>query len=184
MTTHGPHMQEQSNCPARADTIDRCPARAHPAAWVPLGGAACAARIPTCPTPPAHTHITTSAQGKGARRTADSTADGERTREHLEAKKMPKKMKPNRVYMPAECGGVTTPPLLSIALRLQTAHGKSALVASVAPGRCGRDSVCFMRDRAGSERKGAGSRAQVGRGMAGWDGLGSAPQKLDLQMPI
>ena len=55
-----------------------------------------------------HSHIT-SAQGKGARRTADGTADGERTREHLEAKKMPKKMKPNRVYMPAECGGVTTP---------------------------------------------------------------------------
>ena len=183
MTTHGPHMQEQSNCPARADTIDRCPARAHPAAWVPLGGAACAARIPTCPTPPAHTHIT-SAQGKGARRTADGTADGERTREHLEAKKMPKKMKPNRVYMPAECGGVTTPPLLSNALRLQTARGKSALVASVAPGRCWCDRVRLMHDWAGSGRKGAGSRAQVGRGMAGWDGLGSAPQKLDLQMPI
>ena len=31
--------------------------------------------------------------------------------EHLEATKMPKKMKPNRTYMPAECGGVTTPPL-------------------------------------------------------------------------
>ena len=129
-----------------------------------------------------HSHIT-SAQGKGARRTADGTADGERTREHLEAKKMPKKMKPNRVYMPAECGGVTTPPLLSNALRLQTARGKSALVASVAPGRCGRDRVRFMRDRAGSERKGAGSRAQVGRGMAGWDGLDSAPQNLDLRMP-
>ena len=69
------------------------------------------------------------------------------------------------------------------ALRLQTARGKSALVASVAPGRCGRDRVRFMRDRAGSERKGAGSRAQVGRGMAGWDGLDSAPQNLDLRMP-
>ena len=70
----------------------------------------------------------------------------------------------------------------SIALRLQTARGKSALVASVAPGRCGCDRVRLMHDRAGSGRKGAGSRAQVGRGMAGWDGLGSAPQKLDLQM--
>ena len=85
--------------------------------------------------------------------------------------------------MPAECGGVTTPPLLSNALRLQTARGKSALVASVATGRCGRDSVCLMHGRADPERKGAGSRAQVGRGMAVWDGLGSAPQKLDLRMP-
>ena len=85
--------------------------------------------------------------------------------------------------MPAECGGVTTPPLLSNALRLQTARGKSALVASVATGRCGRDSVCLMHGRADPERKGAGSRAQAGRGMAAWDGLGSAPQKLDLQMP-
>ena len=39
--------------------------------------------------------------------------------------------------MPAECGGGTTPPLLSIALRLQTARGKSALVASVATGGAG-----------------------------------------------
>ena len=85
--------------------------------------------------------------------------------------------------MPAECGGVTTPPLLSIALRLQTARGKSALVASVAPGRCGCDRVRLMHDRAGSGRKEAGSRAQVGQGMAVWDGLGSAPQKLDPQMP-
>ena len=85
--------------------------------------------------------------------------------------------------MPAECGGVTTPPLLSIALRLQTARGKSALVASVAPGRCGCDRVRLMHDWAGSGRKEAGSRAQVGQGMAVWDGLGSVPQKLDLQMP-
>ena len=69
------------------------------------------------------------------------------------------------------------------ALRLQTAHGKSALVASVATGRRGRDCVCLMHGRADPERKGAGSRAQAGRGMAGWDGLGSAPQKLNLQMP-
>ena len=40
-----------------------------------------------------------------------------------------------------------------------------------------------MHDWAGSGRKGAGLRAQVGRGMAGWVGLGSAPQKLDLWMP-
>ena len=73
--------------------------------------------------------------------------------------------------MSAECGGVTTSPLLSVALRLQSARGKLALVASVAPGRCGRDSICFMHDQAGSGRKGAGSRAQVGRGIAGWDGL-------------
>ena len=85
--------------------------------------------------------------------------------------------------MPAECGGVTTPPLLSIALRLQTARGKSALVVSVAPRRCGCDRVRLMHGRAGSGRKGAGSRAQAGRGVAGWDGLGSAPQKLDLRMP-
>ena len=44
----------------------------------------------------------------------------------------------------------------SIALRLQTARGKSALVASVAPGRCGCERVRLMHDRAGSERKGAG----------------------------
>ena len=71
------------------------------------------------------------------------------------------------------------------ALRLQTARGKSALVASVAPGRCWCDRVRLMHDRAGSGRKEAGSRAQVGQGMAVWDGLGSVPQKLDLQqMPI
>ena len=86
--------------------------------------------------------------------------------------------------MPAQCGGVTTPPLLSIALRLQTARGKSALVASVAPGRCGCERVRLMHVRAGSGRKEAGSRAQVGQGMAVWDGLGSAPQNLDLRMPI
>ena len=68
------------------------------------------------------------------------------------------------------------------ALRLQTARGKSALVASVASGRRGRDCVCLMHGRADPERKGAGSRAQAGRGMVGWDGLGSAPQKLDLWM--
>ena len=182
-TTQDPYTQrqKQSYCPARAETLDRCTARARPT-WVLLGGAACAARITHAP---AHTHKTTR-QGNGARQTAyrPGTAHDKRRREHHEATKMPKKMKPNRTYMPAECGGVTTPPLLSNALRLQTAHGKSALVASVAPGRCGRDSVCFMRDRAGSERKGAGSRAQVGQGMAVWDGLGSVPQKLDLQMPI
>ena len=33
-------------------------------------------------------------------------------------------MKPSRVYMPAECGGVTTPPLLSIALRLSSEGGR------------------------------------------------------------
>ena len=74
-------------------------------------------------------------------------------------------------------------PLLSNALRLQTARGKSALVVSVAPGRCWCDRVRLMHDWAGSGRKGADSRAQVGRGMAGWDGLGSEPQKLNLQMP-
>jgi hypothetical protein len=68
-------------------------------------------------------------------------------------------------------------------LRLQTARGKSALVASVATGRRGRDCLCLMHGRADPERKGAGSRAQAGRGMAGWDELGSAPQKLDLRMP-
>ena len=37
--------------PARADTIVQCPARPHPAARVPLGGAACTAWIPITPTP-------------------------------------------------------------------------------------------------------------------------------------
>ena len=82
--------------------------------------------------------------------------------------------KPNRLYILAECGGVTTPPLLSNALRLQTARGKSALVALVATGRRWRDCVCLMHGREDPERKRAGSRAQAGRGMAGWDGLGSA----------
>ena len=54
----------------------------------------------------------------------------------------------------------------------------------LATGRRGRDCVCLMHGRADPECKGAGSRAQVGRGMAGWDGLDSAPQNLDLQMPI
>ena len=40
-----------------------------------MGGAACAARIPITPTPTSmHAHKTTSAKGKGERRTADGTA--------------------------------------------------------------------------------------------------------------
>ena len=107
-TTQDPYTQrqKQSYCPARADTLDRCTARARPT-WVLLGGAACAARITHAP---AHTHKTTR-QGNGARQTAyrPGTAHDKRRREHHGATKMPKKMKPNRTYMPAECGGVTTP---------------------------------------------------------------------------
>ena len=136
------------------------------------------------PPPPARTQNITSARQGRPRCTADSMAIGDRRREHLDAKRMPNKKKPNRLYMPAECGGVTTPLLLSNALRLQTARGKSALVASVATGRRGRDCVRLMHGRTDPERKGAGSRAQVGRGMAGWDGVGSAPQNLGLRMPI
>ena len=85
----------------------------------------------------------------------------------------------SRCRQNALCGGVTTPPLLSIALRLQTAREKSALAASVAYGRCGHDSRMHGA-RADPERKGADSRAQVGRGMVGWDGLGSAPHRKSL----
>ena len=107
-TTQDPYTQrqKQSYCPARAETLDRCTARARPT-WVLPGGAACAARITHAP---AHTHKTTR-QGNGARQTAyrPGTAHDKRRREHHEATKMPKKMKPNRTYMPAECRGVTTP---------------------------------------------------------------------------
>jgi hypothetical protein len=80
-------------------------------------------------------------------------------------------------------GSHDSPAPLHCFARLKTARGKSALVASVTTGGRGRDCLCLMHGRADPERKGSGSRAQAGRGMAGWDGLGSAPQKLDLQMP-
>jgi hypothetical protein len=62
------------------------------------------------------------------RRTADGTADGERRREHHEATRMPKKMKPNRKYMPAECGGGSydSPAPLQCFAPVQTAHGTLA----------------------------------------------------------
>ena len=108
-------------------------------------------------------------QGNGQRRSADSTAHNKRRRERHEATRMPNKMKPNRMYMPAECGGVTTPPLLSIALRLQSACGKLALVASVAPGRCRRDSASFMH-MIGRDQDARG-RAHERRGGARYGGL-------------
>ena len=69
------------------------------------------------PSPPhKHTHSHKHIHG---------TAKREQRREQLDAKKMPNKKKPNRLYMPAECGGVTTPPLLSIALRPCRHHAGS-----------------------------------------------------------
>ena len=117
-TTRDPHKHEQSYYSARTEPNDRCPARAR-LAWVLLGGAACAARNPSTPH-----HTQPTKQRNGTRQAAPQTTN-EARREHREATRMPNKMEPNVKLMPAECGGVTTPPLLSTALRLQTARGKS-----------------------------------------------------------
>ena len=182
-TTRDPQKQKQKqgNCPARTHTTEagQGPARLPRICWG--GPHACEARLgshgaATHTLPPKHTHshkYTQAHPRHGRRRTKTLAA---RRVEDAE------EVGPPRGGPPGWRGVGPLSPFN--ALRLQTARGKSALVASVATGRRGRDCVRLMHGRADPERKGAGSRAQAGRGMAGWDGLGSAPQKLDLQMPI
>jgi hypothetical protein len=98
------------------------PGEATPGCKGTAGGGCLHSLDPDHAHPHRHAHKTSRAQGKGdrgARQTAWQS-----TIEDADAKNMPNKNEPNRKYMPAECGGVTTPPLLSIALRLQTARGK------------------------------------------------------------
>ena len=138
-----------------------------------------------------HQHAHKRSQGKRKARatprcTADSMAIVDRRREHLDAKRMPNKKKTNRLYMPAECGGVTLPrssPTLCACRQVSTRE--------ISTGRIGRHREARARLRAphawsGRPRTQGGGLTSAGGtryGGLGWAGQ-RAPQKLDLQMPI
>jgi hypothetical protein len=110
------------------------------------------------PPPPERTqNITSARQAQGQPRcTADSMAIGDRRREHLDANEEDAEQEgaEQGVHAGGMRGSHDSPAPLHCFAPADSTHGKSALVASVAPGRCGCDRVRLMHDRAGSGRRG------------------------------